>query len=333
MRILLGVILVATAAWAGYWFIGSTAAERGLRGWLDARGAEGWVANYSDVSTIGFPNRFDTTITDLELADPATGIAWTAPFFQIFALSYRPNHIIAIWPDTHVFATPLERIEMQNSSIQASVVFEPGTSLVLNRSTFVIEGLTLTSNAGWTAEVPEGRLATRQTPARLNFHDIGFEATDLRPADPLLAQLDPTGLLPDRVETLKLDVTLGFDAPWDRFAIEDARPGITAVEINVVKAQWGIMERWAAGDLTVDAQGVPEGKITVKAKNWRDMLQVGVSAGWVPESLVPTIEGGFGLLASLSGDPKTLDAPLTFENGKVFFGPISLGPAPRLVLR
>ena len=98
MRALIGVVVVLVTLWSGYWFVGSRGVEAGLAAWIDARRAEGWVAEYSDISTIGYPNRFDTTISDLALADPATGLAWNMPFFQILTLSYTPNHIIAVFP-------------------------------------------------------------------------------------------------------------------------------------------------------------------------------------------------------------------------------------------
>ena len=37
----------------------------GLAAWFDARQAEGWVAEYADLSVQGFPNRFDTSLTDV----------------------------------------------------------------------------------------------------------------------------------------------------------------------------------------------------------------------------------------------------------------------------
>jgi hypothetical protein len=99
------------------------------------------------------------------------------------------------------------------------------------------------------------------------------------------------------------------------------------------RAQWGGIDVRAAGALTVAAGGVPTGRITVKITNWRDLLQVAGNAGLFPEPLMPTIERAFEVLAGLSGPPDTLDAPLSFANGIVSFGPIPLGPAPRLVIR
>ncbi|MDJ0628017.1 MAG: DUF2125 domain-containing protein [Rhodobacter sp.] len=333
MRILLIVILTAAAGWSGYWVVGSRATEDGLRDWLDARAGAGWLSEYSAVSTRGFPNRFDTTITGLELADPATGVAWSAPFLQLHRLSYEPNHVIATWPDRQTLASPYQRLTVGTEKMQASFVFVPGTDLQLDRSSFVVNALDVASTDGWSATVDEVRLATRSTAARAGSHDIGFEATSLRPKGTLLAELADAGLVPGTFERLKIDATVSFDAPWDRAAVEIARPAITGVELNLLQANWGKLELWMAGDLTVDAAGVPSGKITVKAKNWREMLQLAVSAGWIPDSFAPTLETGLELLAGLAGSPKTLDAPLTIRNGAVSFGPISLGQAPRLRLR
>lgn len=330
---LVTIILAAGLLWAGYWVVGATAVEKGLGAWLDARRAEGWVADYSALSTAGFPNRFDTTLSDLHLADPDTGVAWDAPFFQIFALSYKPHHIIAVWPPSQALSSPLEKLALDSEVMRASVVFEPGTDLVLERSSFELQDLSLISDQGWSATLEEGSFATRQSVGAPLAHDIAFSARNVVPSASALQIIDPGDLLPDAFETLSLDATVTFDAPWDRFAIEDKRPQITALKLKILKAQWGQLDLWAAGALEVDAEGYPTGKITVKAKNWREMLQIGVGMGLIPEDFAPTLESGLGLLAQLSGNPATIDAPLNFDGRTVSFGPIPLGPAPRLVLR
>lgn len=333
MRILLVLVLIAAAGWAGYWVLGSRAVENDVRGWLDARAEAGWVAEYSEVTTRGFPNRFDTTITGLELADPATGVAWSAPFFQIMRLSYQPNHLILIWPGTQTLASPYQRLTVATDRMRASAIFEPGDDRRLDHATLVAEALDVQSNGGWSAAIEELRLATRRTAARENDLDIGLELVNLRPGGVILADLADAGFVPGTFERLQIDATVGFDGPWDRAAIETARPSVTGIDLKLLQANWGKLELWMAGDLTVDAAGVPSGKITVKARNWREMLQLGVSAGWVPEGFAPTLESGLEILAALSGSPQTLDAPLTIRNGAVSFGPIPLGRAPALRLR
>ncbi|MEM9270831.1 MAG: DUF2125 domain-containing protein, partial [Pseudomonadota bacterium] len=86
MKTLLVLVLLATALYSGYWFVGARAQEAGLNAWLEAQRAQGWVAEVEELNVAGYPNRFDTTATGLELANPKAGWAWSAPEFQILAL-------------------------------------------------------------------------------------------------------------------------------------------------------------------------------------------------------------------------------------------------------
>lgn len=333
MRTAFVIVLAAFGLWAGYWAVGSIALERGLSGWLEDRAAEGWVAEYSDLAVEGFPTRFETTFRDLELADPETGVAWQAPTFRIEAASARPTRITAVWPPEQTVASPLERITVTSATMRAEIGFEPDTALALETSDFALSDMRLVSTAGWEAALADGTLTTNQAEGVENGHDIRFEASSVLPAEPLRVSLDPAGVLPETVETLRIAATLGFDAPWDRFAIEQARPQVTSIDLDELQATWGQLDLRAAGELAVDGQGVPEGRITVKATNWREMLGIARNGGLLPEALAPTVERALEILAGLSGPPDTLDAPLSFQNGLVTFGPIPLGPAPRLVIR
>ena len=89
----------------------------------------------------------------------------------------------------------------------------------------------------------------------------------------------------------------------------------------------------AAGELTIDENGVAEGEIDIRAVEWRRILDMAVSSGMLSGNFRPAIESALELVAGLSGQPDTLDAPLSFQNGFVSFGPIPLGPAPRFVIR
>ncbi len=333
MRWLLMIVAALAVLWSGYWFVGAGAQERALAGWFEDRRADGWVAEHDGIAVNGFPNRFDTTISDVVLADPETGVAWRAPFFQILALSYRPNHVIAVWPGSQSVASPEERIEIAAGGMRSSLVFAPDTQLAVQRATMRLEDFRLSGETGWEAGLDSAILATRQAAALPFAHDIAFDAQALRLSEQARARLDPSGMLPDEIGTLHLEMTVEFDAPWDRQAIEIARPGIVSVDLDDLTALWGRLELRAAGELEVDAAGYPEGRITVRARNWREMLRIGAEVGLLTDGLAETLERGLSVLAGLSGGPDTLDAPLTMSNRAIFFGPIPLGPAPRLVLR
>lgn len=334
MRILLAVILVSALAWSGYWFLGAQTVERGLSAWLDQRAEEGWIAEYASLDTAGYPNRFDTTITELELADPETGVAWTTPFFQILQLSYRPHHVIAVWPDAQRVSTPNQNIEVTSDVFRGSIEFVPGPALALSETTVEMGALSLVSSADWTGALETGQLSLRATPAAVNSYDVYFASRNLTLPERVRRMAAQSDLVGDVAETLAVTATVRFTAPWDRRAIEVARPQVTHIDLDLAQGTWGELDLRFAGELDVDALGVPTGEITVKATNWREMLGLAQQAGWIPANLAPLLEGGLNMVARLSGNPESIDAPLVFSDGNVTLaGLLPLGPAPLIVLR
>ncbi len=333
MRKLTILVVIVVTLWGGYWFIGSTAMESGLKAWFDLRRAEGWQADYTTLNTTGFPNRFDTNIEGLELADPASGLAWSAPLFQIFALTYKPGHINAVWPDHQVLATPNERITITSDNMRGSLVFNETTDLNLNRTSIMLEGMGFSSTDNWSSSLERGQLAMRQVEGVENTYEVHFEAKGITPASQFLKNLEDIEHLTGVIQGMSIDAIIEFDAPWDRFAIERARPQITRIDLKLMQADWGQLDLRMAGELAVDSQGTPTGQITIKAKNWREMVALAQQTGFLPGAIVPTLEDTLGFLASLSGDKSTIDTPLTFRGGYIAFGPVPIGPAPDLTIR
>ena len=95
----------------------------------------------------------------------------------------------------------------------------------------VAENLALASTLGWQADLTEARFATATVPVRDNAHRVGAEITGLRLPEALDRALDPAGILPARIARLRLDAEMGFTAPWDRRAIEVARPPLTVLDL------------------------------------------------------------------------------------------------------
>lgn len=332
MRLLLSIIGIASLLWGGYWFLGAQATEQGLALWLDDRRSDGWQADASSIETRGFPNRFDTTLHGLRLADPATGVAWTTPFLQILSLSYKPNHVIAAFPEAHSVSTPYETIEILSKGTRGSLVLQPNTKLALDRSSFVTDDLNLKSTMGWTLAARQLRFATRVNPSQDNAYDLAIGGVGVVPGG-IWSSIARNANLPGEIGDLSLDMTVGFDAPWDRLAIEKTRPQPRAINLKILKAEWGELLFQAKGELTVDQDGVPTGSVAIQAQNWQEMMQLGVSTGAIPQSAVPSLQGMLSLLAGLSGNARHIDATLNFKNGFMAVGPVPIAPAPILKIR
>lgn len=335
MRILLTLVLTVTVAWSGYWYLGSAGVQSGFALWFDERRADGWVADYSELDVKGYPNRFDTTFTDLDLADPGTGLAWKVPFFQILALSYQPNHVIAVWPGEQLIATPLQKYNLTSADMRASLVVEPTPALALDRATLTAETLLITpQQANEGTKIKALTLAVERTPVdAAPSYRLGLSADGFAPSLPWRVQIDPKGTLPETLDALSADLTVTFDKPWDRSAIEQARPQPQSIRVKLAEARWGQLQLQAAGRVTVDGAGIPAGTITIKARNWREILELAVKSGALPPGLAATIEDGLSLVAQLAGNPRTLDFTLDLAGGQIRLAGIPIGPAPVLKLR
>lgn len=333
MRRLTSIIIVVFLAWSGWWYAASTAHKKAWSLWLDDRARAGWVAEHAGLAVRGYPNRLDTTLTDLQLADPVSGWAWSAPFFQVLSLSYKPNHVIAVWPGSQKVSAPTGTADITAETMRGSLVFVPSTDLTLDRMQLEIADLAI-AGPGWNTALKSANFATRRaaegTAPGDNAHDIGLDIRDLDLPIDLKSILDPRGILPQVFQTAQLDITIAYDAPWDRHAIETTKPQPTAISVKDLTLNWGDLELKARGILNIDADGYPAGDLNLKARNWREIINLFVSAGVLPADVAESLKSGLGLLANLSGDPRSIDIPLRYANQFTFLGPIPLGPAPRL---
>lgn len=333
MKRLLIAILVAAGLWAGYWVIGAQGVKSGYSDWFDARRADGWSADYSDLALQGFPNRFDTTFTDLALADPETGWAWQAPFFQVFRLSYKPNHVIAIWPDQQLIATPGDKFDVSSVKLQASLITEPHSNLTLSRANLVADTLQIARRGHDATTMTALHMAVQKQEGETALYRIALAADDLAPSSRFRKMVDRSGGLPRTLSAFSADVQIGFDRPWDLSAIEDSRPQPRRIDVKLAEAKWGDLELALAGELQVDDEGRPKGRLTVKARNWREMLDMAVASEAISRGFADQLAGGLNLIAGMAGNPKTLDIPLDFRRDLVFLGPVPIGEAPVLRLR
>lgn len=333
MRTLFFIVLFAAFGWSAYWFAGATAQRMALDGWLDQRRADGWVADARDLAVTGYPNRFDTIITGLDLADPRSGWAWSAPEFQILALSYQPNHIIAVWPGTQTIASPGTRTEIRADIMRGSVRFAANTGLALEQAIVELKTIGLGNSRGWDAALGSGQLSVRRadkSTAPGYAYDVNMTARDMILPGPVQRRLDPTGVLPDTIPRAEIRVTPVFDAPWDRAAIETGAPDLDILNVGNISFEWGAMELTVTGRLDADATGTADGHLNIIARNWREMLDIAVRAGWLPERAASTTRTALGLLAQSTGQTNRLDVTLEFRRGRIWIGPLPIGRAPRL---
>ncbi len=327
----MAIVILAALAWGGYWIVMAQMREHMLVGWLGERRAEGWVADVETLEIKGFPNRLDTFVKGLALADPDQGWSWNAEEFQILSLAWKPHHVIAAWPGEQVIGSPFETVRITSEHARGSVIFKPTPRLELDRLTIELDQARFHGDHGWQAGIEHAVLASEQVPdVAPNAHRIGLDAAELTPPNAWTDEIPGSSALPRLMDTLTLDAVVHFDRPWDRNSIETENPAITAITLSDATAIWGELDLRAKGEVHADANGFAEGEITLRAKNWRQMLEIAEKSGAMKPEIASAVRGGLDLIAMLSGDRETLTVTLGFSDGRAKVGPIPIGTAPRL---
>lgn len=326
MRALLWVVLLVSGLWGGYWFVGARAVERGAEAAFAS--GKGLELTRDSLTVQGFPNRFDLTVTAPSAYDPANGIGWSAPFLQVFSMTWKPWHLIAALPDTQTITLPDQTLTLTSSRMMASLMLHPGTDLALNETTIEVETPALTSDQGWAVSAAKSVFGTREDPSQKNTHRIGLEVKDIA-LDPAFAAKLTDAALPAAVEEIHLDSFVSFSAPIDRHAGETG-PKLTAIKVQDSRILWGDLQILLEGSLTAGADGLAEGALTFHVTNWRKLPPLLAALGAITPDFAPTLTRGLEVMAAAGNDPQVLDLVLKSANGRLNLGPFPLGPAPRL---
>jgi hypothetical protein len=322
MRWLTAVVLIVSALWGGYWFVGARALDGAARDWLAAQTSAGRSLTYDTLEVQGFPNRFDLTVEGPRLENRDAGFGWTAPFLQILSLSYKPWHVIAAFPPTQTLTLPGASLTLEAQKLQASLVMRPESRLPLERTVLIGADLRLSGDLSLT--MTELRLAARARPEAPDSYEIGLAVSDA--SSPILAQATP---LPERVQSVTVNAIAHLSAPLDRVAIQSPLH-LLRLEISGAEVLWGEVSLFVTGDLRADATGQAEGSLSLRLQNWKTALTAAQSLGALSADQAASWARAATFLAGQSEDPSQITLPLTMTQGQMFLGPLPLGPAPFL---
>lgn len=330
---LLKVCVALALIWSLYWMAAGYGVRRAVAGWFEQRSQLGWRAEYGDSATTGYPLRHVTTLAGPALADPRTGVAWQADWLSIDSP--------AIWPgyQTLRFPATAQRLSYFDQSVAvfandliANLKLRPGAQLELQEMAVTSGPWQVVGDTGPDMSAQALILAMTQTQLPEQY-DIKVDADAFSPGPRLRDLMSDAHSLPDSFDALHLDMSVAFSRPWDMTAVEQDRPQPRMINLKLAELGWGDLRFLAAGRVEVDTEGLPTGAVTIKADNWRDILNMAHTAGTIPTAVLGPVEKVLGLLAGLSSNPDALDIELKFGNGKMAVGPFPIGPAPRLILR
>ncbi|WP_415921536.1 DUF2125 domain-containing protein [Tateyamaria sp. SN6-1] len=332
MRRLIWIFALLALAWCGWWWAASAGLHRGIAAWLDARTAEGWQAEVTDVTGGGFPVALQATLHDLALADPETGLAVRTDALAISAPAWWPGDVTVTLDDGPILlASPLGRSQLDMERGVMAMELKPGTAFELDALGWTAGPWEVSDSAGIQAQADDLTLTMTRTNGPT--YDFRAQANRFSPGPATRRGLRLPDGVPTAFDSLQLRAMVTFDRPWDRRALNDRRPQPRAIRLDLAEARWGTLSLNLAADLTIDAAGAATGTVSLQAENWQTMLDIAEAAGALPSGLRGQAESILGAVARASGNASTLDVDLTLRDGTVMLGFIPIAPAPRLILR
>jgi hypothetical protein len=104
------------------------------------------------------------------------------------------------------------------------------------------------------------------------------------------------------------------------------------IEIRRFELEWGGIMVGASGEIKIDGQSMPEGRITLTLGNHPRILELLRASGWIKPETETLARKVLDVLAFMSGDGKRrVTVPLRIDKGDVYLGPArvaTLTPQP-----
>jgi len=329
-------LLALATAWTGFWFYGRSRISAEIDAFMARQAAEGREWTCPNRTIGGFPFRVEGRCTDpsyrQRLAEgEASGSLKGLTVVATTAAALNLALVITEFEGPLVVKAPglpdsVATWSTARTSLRGGLDRLERASLEVEKPAVAIGG---GGGLNWSAEKLTAHLREGVDPATPGAYDLAVRLqravapevdAALNSADPLDLELDARILKAGAIDR----------RDW-RAAIEAWRSNGGTIRIEQLKLAKGAPRLEASGDLRLDDQRRPEGRLDANFVNAGALLQqfgFGGGAG----GLVGALLGGGRRSAAVEGQRRetTMRLPLTLENGRVAVGPFRI---PGLQLR
>ena len=123
------------------------------------------------------------------------GVQVSSPFVQVYAMTWKPWHVIAALPSGQVITLPDQKVTVASDSIRASVQVHPSTTLGLNEVVGEAHGCGADLGCGLDAGRRKSALASAlEDVTRANGYRLGLKVAGIAPDAALMQALAATDL-------------------------------------------------------------------------------------------------------------------------------------------
>ncbi len=321
------VLLVAIVGWSAAWIF----VQSELAGRMDATARRlrdaGFTMDWKARRIEGYPFRIDVTLDGVRLAEPS-GWALAAAQIKAEAYAYSPDQWIGYAPQGVVLTRPLSgALAITGPALRASYARSPGGA-----PRIAVEGLNLNFTPG-----PGAKPFVLSSAKRLDFHSrpVGDDQVEFllridgatAPADAVLgriAQAKPMDIAWEG-KVSNASALHGRDWPAAAQAWAGAGGGID-VEHGLLSAGATVLNL-RPGRLTAGLDGRLRGTVGLDLRQAPDIIHILADA----KAIDPSAADSATTVAKVrAAGGAVTQADLSFIAGVTTFGPVAIGPAPRV---
>jgi hypothetical protein len=325
--ILAGLVLVAGAAYAGYWFHMAGALRDEAPGWAAAQRAQGYALEWQSLAVRGFPFAFRVHLggATLHAARPfpyeakSDMVVASAPPFDL-----RTWHVAA--PQGLALDAPMALAGLDAASFDGSVALD-GDATVVTLAARELAGRG--AARGFAAATLDARITVPQRAPEDHRGTMLSVTAAVKDAE-LPAIPAP---LARKLDTLSL--TASVRGPWSSGGFNQAlvqwRDAGGTVEIENAHVVWGETVLDLDGTLALDNAMQPEGALTAAVVGADKAVDAAVAAG----AMQPRYAGvAKSVLRAISAKDETgtdaLHVPLTLQDQRLYIGPAAVAVLPHI---
>ncbi|MFN8829428.1 MAG: DUF2125 domain-containing protein [Labrys sp. (in: a-proteobacteria)] len=326
------IFLLIAAAWSAFWFYAAGEIETRLDAALERSAAEGRAITCTDRSVSGFPFRFELRCTTPTLSVNRDDERFTLVGGRLTGVAqiYQPQHVIFQLEGPVTLASPdmPRTLQVRFTSAEASAVLSFGgpdrVSLVLrdveadvgdDASRVLLLGKSSFEAHLRASPAPDAKPGTYDLASRLDCSALPAVDAELGPAP------------------MKLEVqgTITGMSDWssrpfpDRLRAWQASGGT----LRIVLAQIDRAETSAkaTGDVALDAEGRPAGKLFVALSGAEVLADKLKERGLIKPNVAQLFTVGLSMLgkpSNIDGKP-AVEVPLTLRDGRASLGAFPVG--------
>ena len=314
MRLLLTLILVVSAFFGAYWVVVAQMIPRygadALAGTLQMQASPGRVS--------GFPLAFRTELADPAWRDAQGSVLWRTPRLDIQTPSYQPHRVQLDFPVPQFLELPGLSLQIDPEIQIITAVLQP--DLTVREAQIEIETLQITPPVQIAGlHMLQGSLVQEEA----GLYAATLAISDLRLSDDLRQKIAPSETLPALIDSITLDASLTFTAP---FSLRDATPDLIAIEVTRLRLDWGDLALTLSGAVERSDSGLFDGQLTLHSNTWQGLHQLLGSSGLLARDAVMLA----GMFLAAQADPGTgeITLPLSVTQSAIALGPFVLGYLP-----